>query len=300
MPRSDITLMEFFLTVYWPLRLQPRCTGSSSGNTKRLYQYSIRLLEETIGRFPRLSDLENDLLIAKHLTRLQKLERSPYSIAKERSQLLAIANLAKKRGYIDCAFEVVAPVLPRRAPRAWLPDEIYRLMAAIDRAEGEFAGVPKKRWWKALHLVLWDTGGRISELLAIEWDWIEGRWLSIPASARKGKRGDMSYHLRPETVEAIEDIRAPCRVRVFAWPYAITSLYYNYAKLLRSAGLEDDQGKFHRMRKTVASHYKAAGHDPQRLLDHADARTTAKYIDPRIAPRIEACDVLPPINHKAE
>ncbi len=86
MPKSSIPLEEFFLTVYWPLRLVPK-----------------------------LADLENDLLIAKHLTRLQRLERSPYLIAKERSQLLAIANLAKKRGYIDCAFEVVAAVLPLRS-----------------------------------------------------------------------------------------------------------------------------------------------------------------------------------------
>ncbi len=78
-------------------------------------------------------------------------------------------------------------------------------MAAIDRAEGEFDGIPKKLFWKALHLVLWDTGGRISELLAIEWDRIEGRWLFIPPKARKGIRSDVFYQLRAETIDAIEE-----------------------------------------------------------------------------------------------
>jgi integrase len=251
-----------------------------------------------------LADLGDDLAVSRHLTRLSKFERSPFSIAKERSQLLAIGNLAKKRGLLDCVFEVVAPVLPKKVPRAWLPEEVGRLMEAIDCLDGNMPrprdqrtrGIPKRHWWKALHFVMWDTGERISALMAVRFEWVSiDGWLHIPAQVRKGKRGDMLFRLSPETLEAIEIIRNPQRDLIFPWHQAPNHIYYHYSRILERAGLEDDQGKFHRMRKTVASLYKAAGHDPQRLLDHADARTTSKYLDPRIVPQVQPCDVIPAI-----
>jgi hypothetical protein len=47
------------------------------------------------------------------------------------------------------------------------------------------------------------------------------------------------------------------------------------------------------MRKATASHVKAAGGNPQEALGHYDARMTEQvYIDPRVAPRQFACDIL--------
>lgn len=154
-----------------------------------------------------------------------------------------------------------------------------------------------KHWWKAFHLVAWDTGERISAIMALKWVWLDGCWLSVPAEVRKGKRADITFKLGTDTLEALEAIRAPKRQTIFEWELAPAYIYQKYTKILQLAGLPFDcKSKFHRMRKSVASHFFAAGGDAQRQLGHADPRTTSKYLDPRIVKRDEPCDVLPRIS----
>ena len=51
--------------------------------------------------------------------------------------------------------------------------------------------------------------------------------------------------------------------------------------------------KFHRIRKTVASMFEAAGCNATELLGHSNRSTTDKYIDPRLCQPKHAADVLP-------
>lgn len=44
---------------------------------------------------------------------------------------------------------------------------------------------------------------------------------------------------------------------------------------------EDDPPSFHEIRSLAARTYKAEGRDPQDLLGHKDAETTAVYLDGR-------------------
>jgi integrase len=69
-------------------------------------------------------------------------------------------------------------------------------------------------------------------------------------------------------------------------------------KILERAGLPKDRRcKFHKIRKTTASYYEAAGGSAQRLLDHSSPAVTRKYLDPRIVTQgVPAPSVLPKVS----
>ena len=80
---------------------------------------------------------------------------------------------------------------------------------------------------------------------------------------------------------------------IFPWPFCPTHIYYHYKRILRRAGLPTDRDcHFHRIRKSVASWYEAAGGNVTELLDHSARRVTRAYLDPRIVTHQQAADVL--------
>ena len=98
-----MTLQQFFEQTYQPLRLLGK-----SKRTVTLYEYSIRLFEETLGRPAELSDF-TDVAIAKHLQRLLDQQRSPHGVNKERAQLCAMWNFAAKKRLVE-AFPTVPTI----------------------------------------------------------------------------------------------------------------------------------------------------------------------------------------------
>jgi integrase len=285
-----VTLDQFFNDVYLPIRLRGR-----SPRTVTLYRRSIAAYSQWLGRHAELSDLD-DTTVCRYLLSLE-CRLGPYTIAKERSQLLAIWNCAARRRYVDRFPDVPSTPLPRRIPVAWSEGELARLLSACSRERGAYCGVPAGQWWVALHLVIWDTGERIGALLPARWDWIRDDWLIVPAESRKGRRADAAYRLAPGTLAAVDLIREPCRSLVWPWPYCPSYLWHVYGLILSAAHLPcDRKRKFHCVRKSVASHLKRLGQDPQLVLGHADPRTTAAYLDPRIVAPRQPCDVLPRIH----
>ena len=93
--------------------------------------------------------------------------------------------------------------------------------------------------------------------------------------------------------QVVRLIEKPKRELIFPWPNCLTYLWDSYKKILIRADLPHDyKSKFHRMRKSVASHFEAAGGNATALLDHSHRRTTEKYIDPTICVRQHAVDLL--------
>ncbi len=184
---------------------------------------------------------------------------------------------------------------PVRTPIAWLRPELKRLFDAVRSLRGEISAVPRAKWWRALLLVDWDTGERIGALLALRWSFLAAEgWLHVPAEVRKGKRKDILYRLAPDTLDAFSAIRLPNRELIFPWPYDANYIFNRYDRILERAGLPTDRkSKFHRIRRSCASHFEAAGGNATPLLGHTDRRTTeAAYLDPRIVKRQQAIDLL--------
>lgn len=191
--------------------------------------------------------------------------------------------------------DVKPDVEPERVPRAWTVDQVARLLAACDAEPGELSGVPAGIWWRGLHLVAWDTGERIGAIRDLLWHHLDlyGRHVLVPAELRKGKRRDRLYKIAPDTVAVLSEMRSPPREKIFPWPYCRTYLWDRYDRILRRAGLPTDRtAKFHCLRRSVASHYEAAGGNATELLGHSTRSVTLAYLDPRIVPSKHAVDLL--------
>lgn len=292
-----LSVRQFYDDYYKPLRLRSR-----SDNTRRLYEYSIRNFGTFLHRDATLADF-NDDTVGRLMYWMTEKGRSPYTVNKERSQLLAIWRFACRKGYLSEWPDVDPENAPERIPRAWTSEQLDRLFQACLATPGAFSGVPCGLWWYALHLLAWDTGERIKPLRCARWEWLDldGRLFRVPAEYRKGRRADRCYQLHPETVEALGRILACQRTKfgvttpaeVFPFPYSLTYLYNLYATLLKRAGLPAGREfKFHCLRRSVASHGKAAGLDPQELMGHRDSKTTAKYLDPTVCGGKSASEVL--------
>lgn len=281
-------LQDFFDSVYLPLKLRNRST-----NTIRLYRYSVRCFGATLGRPATLDDL-TDTQVSLHLARLVANHLSPYSVNKERSQLLAIWSFGARKKYLDHFPDVEPEIAPKRAPLAWLESEMHRLVQVCREQPGDYAGVPAGLWWVAIHEVCWDTAERIGAIRQLAWEHLNSDgWLVVPAELRKGKREDKCFLLGQDTLVTLRSISQPARNQIFPWPFSATYLYHVYKQILRRAGLPADRrSKFHRLRRTAASYYEAAGGNATDLLGHANRETTKRYLDPRIVTQKQPSEVL--------
>lgn len=286
-----ISLWEFYSTYFKPLRLR-----SKRPRTKSLYETSIRTFAKFLGRKPMLRDLNNDT-VNRHLAWYRDQGRAPGSVNKEHANLTAMWRYAFHRKMLDEWPDVEREVDPRKIPLAWLEHEIQAIFAAVDSEPGMFCGVPRAIWWRALLLVIWDTGERISAVSGLHWADIDLRtgWVIVSSELRKGNRADKAFKLAPDTIATLKQVKRHCRDnRVFPWPYTPSYLWTKYDEILIKAGLPTDRkSKFHRVRRSVASYFEAAGGDATQLLDHSDRRVTVKsYLDPRIVSQKQASDVL--------
>lgn len=88
-----MTLETFLRTIYIPLRLRGR-----SPETARLLRHAITQFSRWLGRAATLDDLE-DLLVSQWLAAMAE-KKSASSVARERSGILALWNLAQGRGLV--------------------------------------------------------------------------------------------------------------------------------------------------------------------------------------------------------
>lgn len=270
--------LDSLLEIYARKRLK-----ISSPNTLRLYKHSIVAFGRTLGRDPTTEDLHDDAL-EEHMSRIVSSGLSIASANKDYAQITALWRFANRNQIVSTWPNVTPFREPEQIPLGWLPNELDRLFAAIDTEEGNIASVPAKVWWKCLLLVLLDTGERIGAIRKLERSHLLGDHLLVPSHFRKGNRRDKLFSLEGKTQAMLRDLVALHRdSKLFPWDRTETYLYYKYAKILSRAGLSTDRrSKFHRIRRTVASAVANQGGNPTSAMDHANARTTKRYLDPRI------------------
>lgn len=281
-----MTLHDVLTDLYAPIK-------GISDRTVTLYEFTLAAFGEFLGHAPTTSDLEQ-LVVAKFLAwRLRN--RSPATAAKDRAQLRALWDFCARERLVDKFPTVRTIVVPERIPQAWLSDEMQRLIASAGQEVGVIDGVPAGDFFRAMLLVCYDTGERSGAVLSLPWSNVRGQQVIFSAEERKGRRRDIVRTISESTAAALEKIREPYRDLVFPWPWARSVLYHRMNRVLKRAGLPNDRkSKFHRIRKTTASYFAAAGGDAQRLLDHSSPAVTRRYLDPRIvAPDLDAPAVLP-------
>jgi hypothetical protein len=190
-----VLLQDFFESYYLPLKLRSR-----SRNTIRLYRHSVRSFGKFLDRPAKLTDLTDDTVSA-YLAWLVSRKLSPYTVNKERSQLLAIWNYAARKGHVATFPDVQPERVPQRVPQAWTTDELSRLIESCRSQSGDVCGVPAADWWTALHLVIWDTAERIGAVLQLTWRGYQQPWLLIPAETSERVAGKTSCSSSARTLK---------------------------------------------------------------------------------------------------
>lgn len=298
--QSTMSLRKFFSDVYRPLKLRGK-----SANTLRLYEATFASIERVTGAEATLDDM-NDLWVAKYLEALasrtsERTHRrvSPYTVEKQRTQICAIWRFACDRNVHPTGVRpsIGQETLPERTPEAWTHEEMQRLFAAASAAPGRIGRYRIAAVMPAIIAFIYDTGERITAVLETLRDDYHRPHVLVRAEARKGKKKDKLFTLSPETCDLIEAVSAPGQRELIAIQPSLRSrLWPIFGEIVASAGLGSGRScKYHKIRRSVASAYAAAGHDSTGLLGHSSKRITERfYLDPRITGGPPApCDVLP-------
>jgi integrase len=286
---GTLTLREFLRDYYAPLK-------GITDRTCELYELTIRPFSQFIGHDATLDDLD-ELAIARFLSHRLKT-RAAATAAKDRAQLRAMWELAARKGFVKTWPMVKRIVVPERIPEAWLTDEMTRLFRAIESEKGWITGIKASLWWRAIVMLGYQTGERCGGLLALRWRDASEAGVVFRAEGRKGRRRDTYREIDRECYEALAAIRGDRGPNdtVFPWDKAYTYIWDKLGGILQRAGLPKDRRcKFHKIRRTTASYYEAAGGSAQQLLDHSSPKVTKAYLDPRIVKSLRACDAIPKV-----
>lgn len=285
-----MTLEAFLVNVYVPLRLRGR-----SPESVRLLRHAITQFSRWLGRPAVLDDLD-DLVVSQWLTAMAE-KKSPNSVARERSGLLALWNLAQGRGLVKLRPTVAPELVPQGTPRAFTTDELARLADSARYSYGWVGPVPASTFFQALIAVGLETGERISAILHTPRHCWQRPTLMVPASIRKGGRQERVYELSPEACDLVDQVCRHTGPTVFWWVASGTALRKRWKTITRRAGLGDGRDvQFHALRRSTASHLAAAGLDATAYLGHSTDRITRRsYLDPRVvdAARPKAWQQLP-------
>ncbi len=281
-------LESFYREKYEPLALRSR-----RPNTKRLYRSTLRAFNLYLNRPAKISDLNDETVSGFAGWRLEN-GLAKRSVNKDLFNLLAIWRWAHKKGVVKNWPDVELERPPVRVPVALSRDELAKVLEAIE-AEREFVGdYSGPLFWLAVFLLIWNTGERIGAVMALTWECVDLKrgWVRFIAEDRKGATADNALPLAPYTVEALKAIERRDGM-VLPWPYSSTYIYYRFGKIMARAGLPNSgMYKFHVLRKSVASHYEAAGGNATELLGHTSRKVTRAYLDPRIVTKVSAVDLL--------
>ncbi len=250
-----------------------------------------------------LADL-SDALIAGCMKWLKDRGRAPETANKLRSSMVAIVNFLIEQDLPLRPCKVKKFKVPKRTPRAWLPDEVLRILTAARDFQGvddvhTLDGTPAGRWFLALELFILNTGTRISAAMNTPTEGLdlEKGWVMIPADVQKHD-SDEEFDLLPATVAALRAIQPGRYRRIFdAWPYdrrgrQWPTLNRWQRKILLAAGLPaTKKDMFHKLRRSFATFIAAAGGMDlaREYCGHSHQSVTDRYVDPRVAgqrPRI--------------
>jgi len=285
-----MTLTTFLDTVYVPLRLRGR-----SPESVRLLRHSINQFSRWLGRPATLEDLD-DLVVSQWLAAMAA-KKSPNSVARERSGILALWNLAQGRGLVRLRPTVAPELVPHKVPRAFTVEELERLAQAASWSSGWVGPVPAATFFRALIAVGLETGERISAILHTPRSGWQRPTLTVPAAVRKGRAQERVYELSPEACDLVDAVSSHSGPTVFWWTASGTALRKRWKTITRRAGLGDGRDvQFHALRRSTASHLTAAGLDATAYLGHSTDRITRRsYLDPRVvdATRPKAWQSMP-------
>ncbi len=222
---------------------------------------------------------------------------SPATVNKDLRHIKAALGKAKKWGWLAILPEFEMERTPGKLPRWMTGEHFAAVYAACDKARmpDGLANVTAADWWRALLVMGYMTGWRISELLAVRREdvYLEAGTALTRAEDNKGNR-DARARLHPVVVEHLRRV-AGFSPLVFPWNHNRRTLDTEFHRLQREAGVRLPCPKnhthtdachaygFHDLRRAFAT-LNAARLTPdqlQVLMRHKSYQTTKVYVDMR-------------------
>lgn len=261
---------NYLSDVYLPARptLRP--------GTREQYALSARLLDEYSGGIP-VQDWTPELLCGW----LASLSGSAATINSKRRAVCTLWSAAVKRAPVE---DVPKRREPRRVPQAWTLAEIEAIQSECRRQPGTISGVEACDWWESLLLACFDSGHRISALLAVEpadCNLADG-WLLIRAETEKTWQ-DKIFKLADDTLEVLSRHYDSSRSNLWPWPFHRYTIWRHFRRIVRAAKVRYAGGHcnlFHRIRRTTGSLIDQHGGSGARHLGVSEAVFRKSYCDP--------------------
>jgi site-specific recombinase XerD len=177
-------------------------------------------------------------------------------------------------GRPDCLAMVPRPKHERRLPVVLSREEVQRLFAAVTKLKQ-----------KALFMTAYDAGLRLSELLNLRIDDIDGQRMVIRVRQGKGKK-DRYARLTPGLLQLLRQYWREYQPQSWLFPGASMDKRYDLAtpghllkKACRRAGISK-RVSMHTLRHSFATHLLEAGTNLrviQQMLGHEKIQTTCLY-----------------------
>jgi integrase/recombinase XerD len=240
-----------------------------SDGTIKVYVQAVEKFAKFLGRSPDESTAEDVREFLIH--ELDRgLSRSYIVIQQNALRHLYLDTL----GRTDELKAVPRPKRERRLPVVLSREEVQRLFAVV-----------KNLKHKALFMVAYDAGLRLSEILNLRIEDIDSQRMVIRIRQGKGKK-DRYGRLSPGLLGLLREYWRAYRPESLLFPGAHPKKRYDLAtpghilkKLCRKAGITK-RVTMHTMRHSFATHLLEAGtnlHVIQRLLGHSNIQTTCLY-----------------------
>lgn len=271
-----------------------------------------RQLERQQGRSLDVGELCEDMIL-DHLKDMIDRKLAAASINRRRGHLLSLWKLAAKRKLNNHEFwraDIPTVQTPKRRPIAWSLEHLAVMLKQTDNVKIKARRPFGPRCWRALILLLYYTGLRVTAVLSLKRADLHGHLLLVPDDIQKDKE-ELAFTLPNNLVNLLLSLPRPAREMngrmvsdyLIPWPWRVDAGAKMFAKyILRPAGLPDDRRlKFHAIRRTVATlvaHHrgKEAARD---IMGHSSLSVTERYladpstVDPSLPAALSPQDVLP-------
>lgn len=169
-------------------------------------------------------------------------------------------------------------------PRPIPAERLSAIYTACDYAGyPRIPGVSAADWWQALLAIAVSCGFRRGALMSLRWDRVDWQNQSIWLDGESDKTGwDRSKPMTPVVIRHLLRIRGE-RALILAWPHSERTLYREWHRIQRRAGItRDEHYKIHDLKRTCGTMHATAGtstHAIRELLDHASIVTAESYVN---------------------
>lgn len=301
-----MNLSEFVKTVYSAARIE------CGDRALRQVASAAAQVEKQLGRSVGVGELSEDM-ICRHLRWMWEKGDSPDYVNRRRGHLLTMWKVAYKRGLNSHDFwraDIPRMQARRLRPSAWSIQQIQLMLLQAEKVELQQFG---QGCWRALILMIYYTGLRISAVLELRRADLHGRLLIVPDGIQK-ERDERCFRLPNNLVNLLISLPRPQEIRhgrniwemLLPWPWRFDRVQDKFARyILRPAGLPADNRrlKFHAIRRTVATiiAIKKGKEAAMDVLGHSSMKVTERYladpetVDPEFGQSLNPIDVLPPL-----